>query len=407
MAESNQVEALLAAAVAPGPGIITDDREIAPPPEPNAAPAAPKADAGVTEPTRELSPEEADIRRLMKEMEAETAAAAPAGTPPAPAATPAATPATPATPAAAAIAAVSGTAPTPGTAPAAAPVTVQPPPDGKLAALRAERESRHKAQQEAAYWRGVAEARGQQNSQPAVPATPEPTPAEQMADLRRKQQALAADFDSAKITAAAWEEQRQALDDQLSDLRFKQHQPAPAPVQPAQPPTDLTLEQHSQQLSVQYPVLNVLQSSDLEPLVALAYAQAQREGKPIQNGTATGTLDLRTRVAKLATVTYADVLAAATAAGQVVAGTAPPAAPATPGGLSPTAAARDATLMAAAGFPPNAAALGTAATSVQPTEAELDARLTHMNPSEADSLLLSMPGLVKKLTGVDIPPQRR
>ena len=89
MAESNQVEALLAAAVAPGPGIITDDREIAPPPEPNAAPAAPKADAGVTEPTRELSPEEADIRRLMKEMEAETAAAAPAGTPPAPAAAPA------------------------------------------------------------------------------------------------------------------------------------------------------------------------------------------------------------------------------------------------------------------------------------------------------------------------------
>lgn len=397
------VEALIQAAAAPGPGVITDDREVPPPVDPNAAPAVPPVDAGVkasTEPV--LSPEEAEVQALMREMDAATVK--PAGTT-APAATPAAaTPTTPAaTPAAEAIAALSGQPAAPA-APAPSPAAgTQPQVDGRTAALRAEREARRKAEQTAAYWQGVAEAREHAQASAATPAAPVETPEEQIAARRKAQQALAQQFDSATITAAAWEAERQKLEDEIANIRLQAVQPAQAA--PVQPPADLTLEHHSQQLAVQYPVLNLLQSEDLEPLVAIAYQQAAREGRPIQNGTATGTLDLRTRVAKIATTTYADVLAAATAAGQVVAPA--NAAPAPSGDLSPDAAARDAKLRAAAGFPPNVNQLGTAAGTVQPSEAELDARLANLSPAEADNLLLSMPAMVKKLTGVDIPPQRR
>ncbi len=397
------VEKLIQAA-ASGEGIITDDRDIQPPNGPNATPTpATPVDAGApasTE-TRELSPEEREIKALMQEMAA--AQTPPAVTAPTAPAAPGAAPTAP-TPAAQAIAAATASpAATPPAAEPAAPGTQPPPNAGLTAALRAEREARRKAEQENAYLRGQMDARMHATGAPATPAAPVLTPEEQVKAKREEQKALAGQFDAAKITASAWEEQRQKIEDEIAEIRSKNAQQA-APAAPAMQ-TDLTLEQHSQQLTKDYPVLSLLGQADIEPLVALAYAQAERAGTPIQRGTAIGTLDLRTRVAKLATQTYADVLAAATAAGQVVAPAAP--VPSTQQGLSPAAAARDATLNAAANFPPNTNNMGTAANTVQPSETELDARLAGMSVAEQDQLLLSMPDMVRKLTGVALPPPRR
>lgn len=69
----------------------------------------------------------------------------------------------------------------------------------------------------------------------------------------------------------------------------------------------IVLEEQTRQLETDYPVLRQLTAEDLEPLVAIAYHDAVREGKPIKAGVA-GTLELRTRVAQIATRLYGQKL---------------------------------------------------------------------------------------------------
>lgn len=198
--------------------------------------------------------------------------------------------------------------------------------------------------------------------------------------VRAERMALAEQFDAGEISAKDMEAQRQKLDDREWGIR--QAMLAPAPVQQS----DLHLEQATAKLETDYPVLKILSAQDLAPLAALARIQAAREGTPIQPG-AVGTLDLRTRIAKLAHQHFGGGAAAATTT------------PTKPAGLSEDALARAAKLELASRMPPDATNLGSAASDVAMSESEILSRMEGMSEEEQWALMKTLPGSVKTALG--------
>jgi hypothetical protein len=220
----------------------------------------------------------------------------------------------------------------------------------------------------------------QQTAKPAEEVIEEVDP---LFEVRSHKQALAEKFDAGEISARDWESQRQSLEDQEWEIRAAKMQPVTAPAQPA---TDLQLETATVALETQYPVLSILTVEDLQPLEALARRQAAREGKPIQSG-ALGTLDLRTRIARLAQQEYGG--------GDVQS---PPVSTTTTA-LSPEAQAREKKLALSQSMPADVTTMGSAASAASPSESELVARMQGMTEDEELSLLNSMPGLRLKILG--------
>lgn len=209
--------------------------------------------------------------------------------------------------------------------------------------------------------------------QPEAPAEPDT-----IEKVREERMALAEKFDAGEISARDMEAQRQALEDREWGIR--QATFAPAPVQQG----DLQLEAATAKLETDYPVLKILSAQDLEPLAALARIQAAREGSPIQPG-ALGTLDLRTRIAKLAN--------------QHFGGGAAPTTTQQPAALSDDAKARAAKLDLAARMPPDASNLGSAASDVAMSESEILARMEGMTEEEQWAMYKTLPGSVKSALG--------
>lgn len=209
--------------------------------------------------------------------------------------------------------------------------------------------------------------------QPEAPAEPDT-----IEKVRAERMALAEKFDAGEISAKDMEAQRQALEDREWGIR--QATFAPAPVQQG----DLQLEAATAKLEADYPVLKILSAQDLEPLAALARIQASREGQPIQPG-ALGTLDLRTRIAKLAN--------------QHFGGGAAPTTTEKPAALSEDAQARAAKLDLAGRMPPDATNLGSAASDVAMSESEVLSRMDGMTEEEQWALMKTLPGSVKSALG--------
>lgn len=213
---------------------------------------------------------------------------------------------------------------------------------------------------------------------PAEIQTEAPAEPDTIEKVRAERMALAEKFDAGEISAKDMEAQRQALEDREWEIR--QATFAPAQVQQG----DLQLEAATAQLEKDYPVLKILSAQDLEPLAALARIQAAREGTPIQSG-AMGTLDLRTRIAKLAN--------------QHFGGGAAPTTTQQPAALSDEAKARAAKLDLASRMPPDASNLGSAASDVAMSETEVLSRMEGMTEEEQWALMKTLPGSVKTALG--------
>jgi hypothetical protein len=210
-----------------------------------------------------------------------------------------------------------------------------------------------------------------------VEVAPEKT-AETLQSVRELKLALAEQFDQGDISAKEMEAKRQELDDKEWQIRETARQPV------VTPQADLQLEQATAKLEADYPILAILSADDMAPLAEIAIRQAEREGKAFQG--AVGTLELRTRIAKLAQQMYGGEATNQTESK-------------TPAPLSPAAKAREAKLDLASRMPPNVANMGSAATSGTMTDVEVEARLNSMSESEALKFLDSMPGLAKRIMG--------
>ena len=265
-----------------------------------------------------------------------------------------------------------------------APATVQAEPkpeDHKgnaTAAIIAERRKRQAAEAQALILQGQVQAMTammqptrEQPAEPEVVVTP-------LQEVRNEMIALAEKFDQGEISAKDMEAQRQALADREWEIRstsLQQTQAAPA--------TDLHLETATAQLEKDYPVLNILTAEDLAPLATLAKRQAEISGKPIQPG-ATGTLELRTRIAQLATQMYG---------GPSTASTPQPA-------LSEEAQARERKMAFAAGMPPDVTKMGSPASDTLTNESDALARMEGMTEEQQWALLKTLPVSARTTLGL-------
>lgn len=246
--------------------------------------------------------------------------------------------------------------------PAETPMVPKPRLDNALEAQR-------KAETEAAYWKGRAEAAPASGQQPQPQANPQPaqTPEQRVAALDAQIDDLAAKFDNGEITMADFKKQERTLSDQRSAI----HEEAlVAKVRPAAPANsgqdDLALQTATAQLEDNHPWVKVFEGLgneakaewDMVKTMAIANLVARRIDPT--SGTM-GRFELRKEVAslmdKLGPVLLTDrakakgIALPTTTAGQQ----SPQPQQQTPAktALSPEAAARQAKLNLANGAPPN------------------------------------------------------
>ncbi len=261
-----------------------------------------------------------------------------------------------------------------------------------VSALAAEREARRKAEAAANFHAGqaaalAAVAKAGTGKQSDGENADEIEPAEELVQIRSTKLENAKLFDAGKISLEECIKRNDELDERAQDLRESMRQPVSQP----QPAEDLTLAERTAAIEEQNPVVKGLTEDEVDHLVGIAYQQAAREGKPIGTGPK-ATLDLRTRVAALATRLYGQPEAAA-APSKPASGTTQPA-------LSPAAQARAAKLDLAASHPPDVSQMGSAATGAAPSDAETLARLeAATTEEEADAILRGAPQVVNKAMG--------
>ena len=248
---------------------------------------------------------------------------------------------------------------------------------------------REQAISAAAYWRGVAEARGTV-TQPGVgeqetPAIGEPakTVDEQLAEVRTERIKLATRFDDGEMSAKEWEESRAKLEDKEREIRSSV-EPAPAApaATPAPQPTssdDLYLDNLTTTLEDQHPF--TLEIDEKDPRWAFleteAWQQLGKEGVDITPDSR-GTYVLRQRMAELTDVygpiwtgkTSEELKKAKAEAEPKVPEQQPPG----NSGEQPskTAKAREAKLIANAEAPPDVSRLGAGGAQTEVSDAQIE-----------------------------------
>lgn len=285
----------------------------------------------------------------------------------------------------------------------AAPLAKEPPPTRHTvpkarldeALNRADRaaEAATKAQQEAAYYKGMAEARAatQQPAQPQ-PQRQQLTPEQGLAEIARRQDVLAKQFDDGQISMSDLTKAQRQLAQYEHNIREAQlaakvkpaQQPAPAPQQGND---ELYLETLTADLENAHPWVQVLEQvgkpSDWEYLKRTAIENLTEQGLDPGAG-ALGKYNLRKEMARLADQLGPALIGPRAQAkgivlpGQsVAAGTQPQQRP-----LSPQAQARQAKLALAASAPPSLANLAGSTGTQGYTPAQIDA----LTEAEYDSL---------------------
>jgi hypothetical protein len=226
---------------------------------------------------------------------------------------------------------------------------------------------RDRAAQEAAYWRGRAEANGQsgtpQGGSPGAPQPQQPTADQRLAAIQTQQDALAVKFDNGEITYSDLVREQRTLTNQEQAIReeilLAKVRPAESQAKPGG--DDLYLQTATDQIEQAHPWCGVFNELGAAADAAWNFVAAQATDNLIARGidpTAgpRGRLELRKEAAQLADKlgpTLIGVMAKAkgiAVPGQqpTPQGTQPPKAP-----LSPIAQARQAKLATAANAPPN------------------------------------------------------
>lgn len=116
-----------------------------------------------------------------------------------------------------------------------------------------------KAEQDAAYWRGVAEARGQQQPQPGqqqTQQTQQPKPEDRLAEIHSKQDAIATQFDNGELTLAEVTKQQRELTKAETAIREElllAKVPKPTAAQPST--NELYLDTLTANIEVEHPMV--------------------------------------------------------------------------------------------------------------------------------------------------------
>lgn len=260
-----------------------------------------------------------------------------------------------------------------GAPPAAEPPATPPPKEQQQPAAQAEPQSvpyprfvevntaKAKAEQDAAYWRGVAEARQQQGTQPGQPPAP-PTPEQRLASINSEIVTLAEKFDAGEITYADLKKQEQALEQKKLAIHGEMLS-AKAPPAPGKPEGDaLYLETLTSQLEQQHPWVTVFESVGTK--AEWGFVNQQATQNLIDRGIdptagALGKYELRKEMATLMDKLGPSLVAErAQAKGIALPGQPPqPSQTVQPPPKSPAAVAREKKLGMAEAAPPNLAAM--------------------------------------------------
>lgn len=209
-----------------------------------------------------------------------------------------------------------------------------------------------------------------QEAGPVAPATQDP-----LNDLNAQVDALAERFDAGEISMREFKAEERKLQEQIDAVRDSRRQHETVR-------TDSDLASWTADLVTRYPAVNKLTVQATEALTNLAYEEAMAEGNPIVGSGIAATKALRERIAVIATRLYG--------------GPSPSPGKQTP--LSPQAAARAAKLDLQEQMPPDVSTMGSSASGVAPSEAEVLSRMEKMTDDEAAAYLDSLPAIKSKLT---------
>ena len=262
-----------------------------------------------------------------------------------------------------------------------------------IARLNEELNKRHTAELEAARWRGVAEARGQQQQpQPQggpqqQPQPQQPTADQRLATVHTKQDELATKYDNGEITYAELTKQTRELSNQEQGIREELLLAKVKPAAQAKQPSDLYLEDRTNAIAAEHLWVDVFEQVGTE--IDWKYIRDRAVGNLIDNGvdvtTSAGILALREESAALMDQLGPHMLAdKATAKGIAIPGPQqpkpgqqqqPPAGTGTRQGqppLSPIAAIRKGKLGVEANQPPDLARMNGTNDTSMPTDASIE-----------------------------------
>jgi hypothetical protein len=259
---------------------------------------------------------------------------------------------------------------------------------------------KEKAEQEAAYWRGQAEAREQLQKAPAPGSQQQPSapaaqgPEDKLSGIHARQDELAKRFDDGEITLADYTKQNRALADEEHALREERMLAKVKPAAPASGQDELYLESMTAKLEQDHPWVLVFDQvgtpSDWGYLKTRAIENlAERNVDPTAGSM--GKFELRREMARLADELGPGLIAArATAQGIALPGQKPaaPAAATPKPSLSPAAQARAGKLTMAAAAPPDVTSMTSGGTEIGYTAEQLD----HMS----DEDIAALPASVKQ-----------
>jgi hypothetical protein len=270
----------------------------------------------------------------------------------------------------------------------------EPPTMIPIARLNEELSKRHTAELDAARWRGIAEARQQQQPQPQggqqqqPQQTQQPTADQRLAGIKADRLALAQKFDNGEITYAELTAQQDVLADKEQVVREELLLAKVKPAAPAKEPSDLYLEDRTNAIAAEHPWVDVFEQvgTDIDWKYVRDRAQGNLIDKGIDVTTQAGKLALREEAAALMDELGPHMLGAkATAKGIAIPGQQQPKPgqqqqpPAEAGTrqqqppLSPIAAIRKGKLGVEAGQPPDLARMnGTTGDASQITDAAIE-----------------------------------
>jgi len=237
------------------------------------------------------------------------------------------------------------------------------------------------AEQQAAYWRGVAEARQQQTgAPPASTEPPKPTPEDRLAQIQSEQDTLAAKYDDGELTMAEYKAAERKLNGQEQAIReeviLSKVKPAPAPPSGED---DAYLDDLTAKIEQAHPWVSVFEQAgtdaDWNVVKQAAISNLVEQGIDPTKGTR-GKIALREEIAVLID-SYGPILVGerAKAKGiEIPAASAPAQQQPKPGELSPEAKARQAKLSQQSGAPPDVTAMGgqSRSSTAEPGEAEIN-----------------------------------
>lgn len=169
------------------------------------------------------------------------------------------------------------------------------------ARLDEEIKARSDASAQAAYWKGIADAREamvKQSSGAGVETQPVETPEQKIAKLDDGIIGLAKKYDDGEITMSEFKQQERDLQRQIREVEIASVKQPPAP-QPVQTGNDLYMQEKALQIKSEHPYLGLMSQSDINFLSEKACAELIAEGVALKESDPMSILHVQKRMGEL------------------------------------------------------------------------------------------------------------